>query len=99
MRDEKAEEKFIEFYRGLYGDTSKATGTWELPTIKPEEEEEHIRMWKEELTKILGKKNAKRVWKIRPYWPQTYLDYVFSWLWLGYWPTVLRSNNNENGNK
>lgn len=99
MRNEKAEKEFIEFYKGLYGDTSKETGTWKLPTISPEEEEEHKRMWKEELTKILGKKNANRVWKVRPYGPQTYLDYVFSWLWLGYWPTVLRSNNNGDGNK
>ena len=89
MRNEKKELQFIEFYRWLYGDTSEATWTWELPKIPKSEEEKHIKMWKDELTKILWPRYAKAIYKIRPYGKQTYLDYVFSWLWMWYWPTVV----------
>lgn len=95
MRDEKKEKKFIEFYRWLYGDTSKATWTWELPRISISEAENHKKMWKDEITKLLWPRRAKAVYKIRPYGPQTYLDYVFSWLWLDFWPTVIDDTTPE----
>ena len=82
--NEKKEEKFVKFYKKLYGDTSK-----ELPTISKEDEEKHKELWKKELTKILWwKKNANLCYKVRPYWEQSWLDYVFGWLWLCYWPKV-----------
>ena len=90
MWTEKSEKMFLEFYRWLYWDTSIATGTWELPTITKDEEEEHIRLWKEALTKCLwGKKKANSLYKMRPYGKQSWLDYAFGWLWLNYWPTVV----------
>ena len=90
MRDEKKEMKFVKFYRELYWDTSKATWTWELPVITEEHEEEHKQLWRKELTKILWwKKKANQTYKVRPYWKQSWLDYIFSWLRLGYWPTVV----------
>lgn len=53
MFTEKMQREFIEFYKNLYGDTSKETGTGELPHIKAQEEEKHREMRKEELTKII----------------------------------------------
>lgn len=91
----KQEQEFIEFYKWLYGDTSKATWTWELPKIPAEDEEAHIKMWKDKLTKIIWPKKAKSLYKMRPYGKQTVLDYVFSRLWLWYWPTVIRETTPE----
>ena len=82
-------ERFVEFYRRLYWDTSKETGTGKLPTIFKDEEELHMNMWKLELTKILGKTKANRSYYHRWWRKEKYVDYVFSWLWLQYWPTVL----------
>ena len=95
----KQEQMFIEFYRWLYGDTSKATWTWELPTITEEEKEAHIKMWKDKLKKIIWPKKALRTYKIRPYGPQSYLDYAFSWLWLWYWPSILKSKKQDDTDK
>lgn len=91
----KQEQEFIKFYKWLYGDTSKSTWTWELPKIPAEEEEAHIKMWKDKLTKILWPKKAKSLYKMRPYGKQTVLDYVFSRLWMWYWPTVIRETTPE----
>lgn len=85
----KQSEQFVTFYKWLYWDTSKETGTGELPTIFKDEEELHRNMWKLELTKILGKTKANRSYYHRWWRKEKYVDYVFSWLWLQYWPTVL----------
>lgn len=92
----KQEQEFIEFYKWLYGDTSEATWTWELPKIPKSKEEEHIKLWRDALTKIIWPKKAKSLYKIRPYGKQTVLDYVFSRLWMWYWPTVLNDNETNN---
>lgn len=80
----KQSERFVEFYKWLYWDTSK-----KLPTIFSGDEELHRNMWKLELTKILGKTKANRSYYHRWWRKEKYIDYVFSWLWLQYWPTVL----------
>lgn len=92
----KQEQEFIEFYKWLYGDTSEATWTWELPKIPKSKEEEHIKLWKDTLTKIIWPRKAKSLYKMRPYGKQTVLDYVFSRLWMWYWPTVLNDNETDN---
>lgn len=53
MLTDKQLKEFVERYRSIYGDTSVATGTGELPHIKAEEEEEHVKMWKEFLKKLI----------------------------------------------
>lgn len=90
MLTEKQQLEFYERYKSIYGDTSEATGTWELPHIKKEEEEEHIRMRNDKLTEIIWPRKSKRIYKIRPYWPETVLHKVFSCLWLCYGPVVDR---------
>ena len=88
MLTEKQQLEFVERYRSIYWDTSKATGTWELPHIPAEKEEEHRKMWEDKLTEIIWPRKAKSIYKIRPYWPETVLHKVFSSLWLCYWPVV-----------
>jgi hypothetical protein len=56
----KEQKQFIEFYKWLYGDTSK-----ELPTIFEEEEELHRNMRKLQLQKILGKTKSKQTYTHR----------------------------------
>ena len=95
----KQSEQFVAFYKWLYWDTSKETGTGKLPTIFKDEEELHRNMWKLELTKILGKTKANRNYYHRWWRKEKYVDYVLSRLWLQYWPTVLDYNKVINGQK
>lgn len=76
MLTKEQEQAFIEFHRWLYGDTSKSTGTGELPKICNIHEELHENLWRKRI-----KDNIKGSKK--------YKDEVFSWLWLGYWPVVV----------
>jgi len=88
MLTEKQQKAFVEFYKSLYWDTSKKTWTWELPHIPANKEEEHIKMWNDFLIKLIWPRKAKRVYKVRPYGPETVLHKVFSSLWLNYWPVI-----------
>lgn len=38
----------------MYGDTSEATGTGQLPTIEKREEKLHVRIWKRKIRFALG---------------------------------------------
>lgn len=96
---DKQQEKFIQFYQWLYGDTSEDTGTWELPTIFEDEEELHKNMWKLALRKILGKTRYDKKYYRNKLTKLCYWEYVFEWLWLGYWPTVLNYNDTINNAK
>lgn len=89
---DKQQEQFIQFYYWLYWDTSKKW-TGKLPTIFDGDEELHRNMWKLQLQKILGKTKSKQTYTHRCWRTETYLEYVFSWLWLAYWPTVLKYND------
>ena len=97
---DKQQEQFIQFYYWLYWDTSKKW-TGKLPTIFDGDEELHRNMWKLQLQKILGKTKSKQTYTHRGWRTETYLEYVFSWLWLAYWPTVLKYNDviNNDWNK
>ena len=52
LTDKKTME-FIDRYKSIYGDTSESTGTGQLPHINAEDEEKHIKMWKDKLTELL----------------------------------------------
>ena len=93
---EEQSKQFLEFYRNLYGDTSKETWTGELPTISIEDEEKHEKLWRKEIRKILWGKIADKTYTYRQYWRQTWLDFTFQWLWLQYWPKVLPNKFEQN---
>jgi hypothetical protein len=87
MRWDKQTEEFVKWYRNLYGDTSVATWTWELPTISKAEEKLHKRMRKRKIKSLLGKQ-----WN-QPYYHRwgrkdTYLGKIYSELYLWYFPIV-----------
>ena len=84
MLSEKQINQFIEFYRGLYGDTSKATGTGKLPEINKSEEENHIKLWKEFLTSLIGVRKSKRPYTHKGGRTETMIDAVFNKLWFCY---------------
>jgi len=81
MLSEKQINQFIEFYRGLYGDTSKATGTGKLPEINKSEEENHIKLWKEFLTSLIGVRKSKKPYTHKGGRTETMIDAVFNKLW------------------
>ena len=87
LNDKKVME-FIEWYKSIYWDTSEKTWTWQLPHINADEEEEHIKMWKEKLTELLWPKNAKKTYTHKGWRTESLLDAVFSSLRLWYWPVV-----------
>ena len=88
MFNEKQQQEFVEFYISLYGDTSKETGTGELPHIKASEEEEHKRIREEKLTEILWPRKAKLPYIHKGWRKDTRLWKVMEELWLCYWPVV-----------
>lgn len=85
---EKQEKKFVDFYRWLYGDTSKATWTGKLPEIPESKQREHMIMWRDFLTNLLWKKNAKKIYTHRGWRKEDYLHLVFNSLWFNYWPII-----------
>lgn len=87
----KEQKQFIEFYKWLYGDTSK-----ELPTIFEEEEELHRNMRLLTLEKILGKTKFNKKYYPNQLIKLKWWEYVFEWLRMSYWPTVLNYNNTVN---
>jgi hypothetical protein len=88
MLTEKQLKEFVERYKCVYWDTSKATGTWELPHIPADKEDEHIRKWKQYLTMLIWPRRSKRKY-IHKWWREdTWLGKVFEELWLCYWPVV-----------
>lgn len=93
MFTKEQQKEFVEFYISLYWDTSKETGTWELPHIKANEKEKHIKMRKDKLTEIIWPKKSKRSY-IHKWWRKdTRLWRIFEELWLCYWPIVDLDNN------
>lgn len=86
--NEKQEKEFLDFYKAYYWDTSKDTGTGEIPKICKEHEDLHINLRKEEIDKILW---SKKHHKYTHRWGRVeeYRDMVFNWLWLQFWPTVV----------
>ena len=88
MLTDKQQQAFVDWYLERYY-PNKGEGLEKplpLPHIPVEKKQEEIEAWKEFLTKLIGVKKAKQTYKIRPYWPQSVLNKVFSMLWLGYWP-------------
>lgn len=80
----RQQEQFVEFYKRLYGDTSK-----ELPYIFKDEEELHRNMWLLQLEKILGKTKFNKKYYPNQLTKLKRWEYVFEWLRMGYWPRVL----------
>ena len=88
MLTEKQIKEFVERYKCIYWDTSKATGTWQLPHIKAEDEEKHIKMWKDYLTLLIWPRRSKRPY-IHKWWRKdTRLWNAFEKLRLMYWPVI-----------
>ena len=93
----------MDWYMEMYSPMLKMGENWkyELPIIysdNPHEtSEEHHTMWAETLTKILGPRKSKRIYKDRWSYKQTWLDYVLGRLWLGYWP-IFKSNEEKKWN-
>lgn len=94
------EEEFMEWYMQKYGDLCKKRKDWklDLPVIysdNPKEtEEEHYEQRKKYLIMLIGPRRSKRIYKERWNYKQTWLDYVLSWLRLGYSP-VFKSNSKK----
>ena len=88
---EKQQIKFIDWYKSIYGDTSKETWTWKLPEIPDEKQEEHIKMWKEFLKQLLWKDCNK---KYTHRWGKTedYLHLCFNNLYFNYWPVYINKD-------
>ena len=78
---DKQQEKFIQFYQRLYGDTSKE-GYFYFVAYK------NLQFF---LHQYNHKKYYHNKWTKLCYW-----EYVFEWLWLGYWPTVLNYSDTIN---
>lgn len=87
MRTEKQQMERVNRYRWLYGDTSVATWTGQLPTITKAEQKLHERMWKRKLRLILWSK-ANRPYIHRWGRKDTYLGKIYSELYLAYFPKV-----------
>lgn len=88
MLTDKQQQAFIDWYLERYY-SNKGEGMEKplpLPHVPVEKKQEEIEAWKECLTKIIWPKKAKQTYKVRPYWPQSVLNKVFSMLWLWYWP-------------
>ena len=84
MLTDKQGKEFVEFYRSLYGENNN-----EIPELDEGLEEEHKKLRKERIKKILwreyystllNKRNDKR----------TYGERVFEGLWFNYWPKIIR---------
>lgn len=91
MFPEKKQQMFIDWYRGRYWDTSKETGTWEIPKIPEEEQEEDVKAWVEALKKLLWR-DAKKIYIHRGWRKEDYLHLFFNQLFLNYWPTYVDKN-------
>lgn len=74
-------KEFVEWYKDRYWTTNYEEAV--LPTSKQEEEEQ---AWKEKLTEILWPRRAKQKYIHKGWRVDTYLDKVFSELWLYCWP-------------
>ena len=88
MLTQKQIQAFIEFYKWIYGDTSKKTGTGQLPHIKKEDEEKHKKMWYNFLESLIWPRKCKRMYTHKGWRQETILDYCFNNLWFGYWPII-----------
>lgn len=86
---EKQQMEWVSRYKSVYWDTSKATGTWELPTVPEEEQEKHVRMWVEFLQKLMGPKMCKKIYTHRGWRKEDYLHLAFNNLYMNYSPTYL----------
>lgn len=99
----KESKAFMDWYMEMYGPMLKMGENWkyELPIIYSDDpqktSEEHHTIWAEALTKILGPRKSKRIYKDRWSYKQTWLNYVLGWLWLGYSP-VFKSNKERKWN-
>lgn len=87
VRWDKQTEEFVKWYRNLYGDTSVATWTGELPTISKAEEKLHERMWKRKIKSLLGS-YANHPYIHRWWRKDTYFGKIYSELYLWYFPKV-----------
>ena len=85
----KQQQAFVDWYRGVYWDTSKSTWTWEIPKIPEEEQERHVRMWVDFLKKLMWPKMCKKIYTHRGWRKEDYLHVVFNGLYLWYWPTYI----------
>lgn len=85
---DKKQKEFVEWYRNLYGDTSKETGTGKLPYICKEHEGLHLKLWADKVDELLWKDKHKKY--THKWWrTEEYRDVVFNWLHLDYFPTVV----------
>ena len=73
-------QDFVMWYRSLYGDTSKETWTWELPTITKAEERLHKRIWKRKIRFSLWNR-AYRLYVHKGWRRGNYLEKIYSELY------------------
>lgn len=95
MLTQKQIKQFVDWYKELYWiDSYTEVAPWNkwLPCIFDHEEEKHIQMWKDKLTRIIWPRKSKREY-IHKWWRKdTILWKVFSDLWLWYWPIVIKDS-------
>ena len=92
MFNEKQTQKFLDFYHDRYKEWDESILETSFRIIEEwiyGVERDEIKARKEELTKILWKKRANSVYKIRSYWPQSVLEKVFWDLYSNYWPKYI----------
>ena len=95
------EEEFIQWYMQKYWTLceKRDDGKLDLPIIysdNPKEtQEKHYEERKKYLIMLIWPRRSKRIYKDRWSYKQTRLDYVLSWLWLGYSP-IFKSNKEKN---
>lgn len=90
-RTDEDTQNFVAWYKWMYGDTSEATGTGQLPTIEKREEKLHVRIWKRKIRFALGNW-ANRQYIHKGWRKDTQLWRYYSELYLWYFPKVLDNN-------
>ena len=90
----KQQEQFINRYKSLYGDTSKETWTGEIPKVHESKQKEHIKLWKDFLSRMLWAKTCKKIYVHRGGRKEDYLHLVFNNLYMNYWPTYIDDEGN-----
>lgn len=87
MLNEKQSLKFVEWYKNLYGDTSKETWTWEIPRLHESLQKEHIEMRRDFIKELLWPRNCKKIYTHRGWRKETWLMLTFNSLYFNYGPT------------
>lgn len=86
MLTDKQQQAFVDWYIERYYQDYEWEKPYPLPHVPVENKADEIEARRAFLEKLIWPKKAKATYKIRPYWPQTVLNKVFSSLWLQYWP-------------